>query len=145
MGKLESGVFPVNEIKITVEDDKKAFIPIANLETCSIAVETGVETWTAMENEGWQSALATAKSATVSFSGKRTIGDAGNDYIAGMLLKNGQEANTTIKMELPDGNVFSIPGVVSISDFVGGDSTAVAPLSFEIVSNGKPSYGKPTM
>lgn len=138
-----TGVFPVNELTIEVGTSKSAetwtYNTIADMETASISVETGVETWTPLENEGWQNALATAKACTVSMSGKRNIGDIGNDFIANKLLENGQNSNTSLKITFPDGSIFIMGCVVSISNFVGSDSTAVAPLEFDLISNGKPT------
>lgn len=144
MAKIDSGVFPVNDIKIEIGTTKLneewTYVTVADMETGSLSVDTGVETWTPMENEGWQNALATAKSATVTLEGKRHIGDAGNDHIAGMLLKNGQDCNSSLKMTFPNGDVFTMGCVIAVQDFMGGASTDVAPLSAELTSIGKPKY-----
>ena len=148
MAKITSGVFPVNEIKIEIGTKKTGetweYVTVADMENCSVSVDTGVETWTPMELEGWQRALATAKSAVISMGGKRNIGDAGNDFIAEALLKNGQDAYSSLKMTLPNGDTFTMDCVISITDFLGGDSTNVAPLAADFTSNGKPEYKKAT-
>ena len=46
--------------------------------------------------QGWTNRLVTGKSVTVSVSGKRNVGDPGNDYIEGIALKIGKECNTTL-------------------------------------------------
>ena len=38
-----------------------------------------VEEWTPMDTEGWGRRLTTGKMFTISSSGKRNIGDSGND------------------------------------------------------------------
>lgn len=143
MAKITSGVFPVNQIQIeigtTKTSDAWTYVTVADMESCSVSVDTGVETWIPMELEGWQRSLATSKSAVISLSGKRHVGDAGNDFIAGMLFKNGQEAYSNIKMTFPNGDVLTMDCVISITDFIGGDSTNVAPLGADFTSNGKPT------
>lgn len=144
-----SGVFPVNEVEFkidTASDTERSKTPsyatIADMESASIAIDTGVETWTPLETEGWQRALATAKSATISMSGKRNIGDTGNDYIAGKLLKNGQSCNSTYQITFPNGDTLEVPCVIQVKSLVGADSTNVAPLEFDLISDGKPTYTK---
>ena len=146
-----SGVFPVNEVgfKIDTSSDTErsetpSYATIADMESASIAIDTGVETWTPLETEGWQRALATAKSATISMSGKRNIGDTGNDYIAGKLLKNGQGCNSTYQITFPNGDKLEVPCVIQVKSLAGADSTNVAPLEFDLVSDGKPTYTKAT-
>ena len=73
-------------------------------------------------------------------SGKRNVGDPGNDYIAGLALKNGRDCDSKIKVTFPDGAVFTGDVVVSVSDYAGDDATAVNPLAFDLISNGKPTY-----
>lgn len=115
MSKFE-GVFPVNEVDFKVDtasDDARSETPtyktIADMESASFSIETGVETWNPLEAKGWQRALATSKSITISMSGKRNIGDTGNDYIAGKIFKNGQGCNTTYQITFPNGDVLEVP------------------------------------
>ena len=135
-----SGVFPVSDVDFQMATAKETFVPVADMETATVTIETGVETWTPLSEGGWQRALATAKSMKISMKGKRNVGDPGNDYIAGLAFKNGRDCDSAFKFTFPDGAVVSCPVVVSVTDFVGGDSTNVAPLAFDLVSNGKPTY-----
>ena len=73
-------------------------------------------------------------------SGKRNIGDTGNDYIAGKLLKNGQSCNSTYQITFPNGDTLEVPCVIQVKSLVGADSTNVAPLEFDLISDGKPTY-----
>ena len=144
MGKVNSGVFAVhnNVFKIGISgrestpDQKKV---IKNLETFSPSFDNGVEEWNAMDQEGWISRLMTGKGITISFTGKRTIGDEGNDYVAGLTFLNEQAANSVLDWEFPDGTIVSIPCVVNVTNNGGGDTTNVAPLEFDIMSDGKPT------
>lgn len=146
MAEVKTGVFPVNELDIQIDKSsvtsrskETSFVPVADLVTASIGVETGVETWNPFDQKGWQRALATAKALNISFSGKRNYGDEGNDYIASKWLKNGQECNSTLQIGFPDGSKVQIPCVIQVTS-KGGDSTNVAPLEFTIMSDGKPTY-----
>ena len=144
MGKVSAGVFAVhnNVFKIgtsgreSTSEQKKI---IKNLETFSPSFDNGVEEWNAMDQEGWISRLMTGKGITISFSGKRTIGDEGNDYVAGLTFLNEQAANSVLDWEFPDGTIISIPCVVNVTNNGGGDTTNVAPLEFDIMSDGKPT------
>ena len=144
MGKVSAGVFAVhnNVFKIgtsgreSTSEQKKV---IKNLETFSPSFDNGVEEWNAMDQEGWISRLMTGKGITISFTGKRTIGDEGNDYVAGLTFLNEQAANSVLDWEFPDGTIVSIPCVVNVTNNGGGDTTNVAPLEFDIMSDGKPT------
>lgn len=138
-----SGVFSVYGIKVEINTRKsgaETFKTIADMETMSFSIDTGVETWHSLSEDGWQRALATAKSYVASFNGKRNIGDEGNDYVAGLAFANGRDCDSTLKLTFPDGSVFTGPVVIQVKDFVGGDATNVAPLAFDCVSNGKPTF-----
>jgi len=138
-----SGVFPVYGIDIKVNTGTggaETYATIADMESMSLSIDAGVETWNSLTEDGWQRALVTAKSFTASFNGKRNIGDAGNDYIAGLALANGRDCDSTLKLTFPDGAVFTAPVVIQVKEFMGGDATNVAPLAFDAISNGKPTF-----
>ena len=83
----------------------------------------------------------TAKSLTLTITGKRNIGDTGNDFIAGKTFANGQSAQAPFKWTFPDGSTLEMANaVISVTNNNGGDATNVAPLEFEVQSNGKPNY-----
>lgn len=148
------GVFPVNEMDFRIDKSSETsrsaspvdsdYVTIADMESASISVDTGVETWNPLEAKGWQRALATAKSITISMSGKRNIGDPGNDYVASKLLKNGQACNTSYKITFPNGDTLVVPSVIQVKSVAGADSTNVAPLEVDLISDGKPEYTEAT-
>lgn len=88
----KEGVFPCYENQFHVGATKADKATIAECESFSVSIDNGVETWNSFTQEGWQSALQTAKAITISVSGKRCIGDTGNDLVAGKWLANGQDA-----------------------------------------------------
>ena len=144
MATVTTGVFPVNALKIEIGTSKTGetwtYAEIADMESANITVDTGVEEWNSITEGGWRKALATAKSLTMSMSGKRSLGDTGNDYVANMWNKNGQDCNSSCKITLPNEDTLVFDCVVQVTSFLGSDSTAVAPLEFELLSNGEPVY-----
>lgn len=144
MATVSSGVFPVNALKIEIGTSKAGetweYAEIAEMESASISIDTGVEEWNSIMNSGWRSALATAKALSMSMSGKRCLGDTGNDYVAGLWNKNGQDCYSSCKITLPNDDTLVFDCVVQVTSFLGSDATAVAPLEFELLSNGEPVY-----
>lgn len=148
----KTGVYPVYENQFQVNTGDAAtvgsdganisggtFKTVADMESFSVAFDNGVEEWKPFDQKGWARRLMTAKSVTISVSGKRNVGDAGNDYIGGLAFKNGRDAEADFQWTFPDGTkVVFLGAVLNVKDFGAGDSTAVAPLSFDAMSNGKP-------
>ena len=141
---IESGVYPCyeNQFKVNTSNDAtKVWSTIADMETFSVSIDNGVEEWVPFEQEGWTRRLMTAKSITISVNGKRNVGDTGNDAVATKFMTSGQDAQGDFQWTFPDGGVLEFDdAVVNITNMGAGDSTAVAPLEFEIMSNGKPTY-----
>lgn len=136
----KSGVYPVYENQFQVGADSSSLSDIADMESFSVSFDNGVEEWTPMNTEGWIRRLMTAKGMTISVSGKRNVGDAGNDYVAGKSFKNGRDAEGTFQWTFPDGTKVLIEGAVfNITALGAADSTNVAPLEFDVMSNGKPT------
>lgn len=140
-----TGVFPCyeNQFKVnTSASSTPSWSAIADCETFEVAFDNGVEEWTPFESEGWVRRLMTAKNVTITVTGKRNVGDTGNNFIAGLAFKNGREAEADIQWTFKDGTVVTFTGSpINVTALGSGDSTAVAPLEFEILSNGKPTIG----
>lgn len=134
-----SGVFPCYENQFKVKSGS-TYVTIADCETFEVAFDNNVEEWTPFESEGWVRRLMTGKGVTITVSGKRNIGDAGNNYIASLAFENGRDAEVDFQWTFPDGTVVEFTGApINVTALGSGDSTAVAPLEFEILSNGKPT------
>lgn len=138
-----TGVYPVYKNQFEINTDGRGsdgtFVTIADMESFSVSFDDNVEEWTPMDTEGWTRRLKTGKGMTISLSGKRNVGDAGNDYVAGLAWKSGQDCNSTLKWNFPNGDSVVIPCVINVTE-AGGDSTNVEPLAFECMSDGKPSF-----
>ena len=144
MNKISSGVYPCYENQFKCGATKETATTPSELESFSVSIDNGVEEWTPFTAEGWKSALQTAKGMTISVTGKRDIGNAGNDFVAGKAFVNGQAAYGYFCWTLPDGTTVEWDkAVYSVTNISAGDSTAVGPLEFDIISNGKPRITLP--
>lgn len=138
-----SGVYPCYEnqfqIDTSASGDTASMKNIADCESFSVSFDNGVEEWTPFDTEGWRRALMTGKGVTISVTAKRNVGDAGNDTVAGLAFKNGRNVEKDFQWTFPDGTAVKFTkAVINVTNVGSGDSTAVAPLEFEVMSNGKP-------
>ena len=139
------GVYPVFDLKFKIgtlgrESTATDMKEIKDMETFSPSVDGNVEEWTPMDTEGWVRRLMTGKGFAISLSGKRHVGDPGNDYVAGMAWKSGLDCSSKAEIEFPDGDKLAFDCIVNVSTPFGGDSTNVSGLELELQSNGKPTY-----
>ena len=141
-----TGVFPCyeNQFKIDITGGNGSTATnlksIADMESFSVSIDGNVEEWNPYDTEGWTRRLVTGKAITISVSGKRNVGDDGNDYVAGLATKTGAECSTTIVWTFPDGATLTMPCVINVSEWVAGDARSVAPLAFDAMSDGKPTF-----
>lgn len=142
------GVNPTNEVEFGVctagraeSDDPNTITTtiVKDAESLSIAIDGGIEEWNPMDQKGWVRRLMTSKSLTISLGGKRNYGDPGNDYVAKVAYENGQKCNTWFSIIFPNLDQLIVPCVVNVTS-LGGDSTAVEALEWEVQSDGKPTY-----
>lgn len=113
---------------------------IAECETFSVSIDNGVEEWHNFEDQGWVKRLMTAKGVTITVTAKRSVGDTGNDAVAALAWENGRDAERDFQWTFPDGTVIKFAdSVINVTNIGAGDSTAVAPLEFQVMSNGKPT------
>lgn len=145
MNKVTSGAFPVFDLIFKVgtkglastDEDMK---PIKDMTSFSLSIEGNTQKWNPLDVKGWGRALMTGKSLTISLNGKRNVGDPGNDYVASVAFKDGLECSTKAEVEFPDGSKLSFNCVLDIKEFLGGESQDVAPLSFDMIGDGKPEF-----
>lgn len=142
MSTAKTGVYPCyeNQFQIGTDNTETATTQIANCEEFSVSFDNGVEEWKPYEQGGWTSRLMTAKSVTISVKAKRTVGDAGNDAVAGLAFKSGRDVERPFQWTFPDGTKVLFPNsVISVTALGAGTSTNAAPLEFDVMSNGKPT------
>lgn len=144
MSNAQTGVYPCYENQFQIDTAAAgataAMKTIADCESFSVSFDNGVEEWTPFETEGWMRRLMTAKSVTISVSGKRNVGDDGNDAVAALAWLNGRSVEKNFQWTFPDGTVVIFSNaVINVTNIGAADSTNVAPLEFEVMSNGKPT------
>lgn len=137
-----SGVYPCYENQFQIDTGTSgtpAMTDIADCESFSVAFDNGVEEWYPFDTKGWRRALLTAKAVTISVKAKRNVGDAGNDAVAALTFKNGRDAEKDFQWTFPDGTTVKFSSaVINVTNAGSADSTNVAPLEFDVISNGKP-------
>ncbi len=138
MASKKTGVYPCYENQFQVGASKEALNNIADMENFSVSIDNEIQEWKPYDQEGWTRRLMTGKSVTITVSGKRNVGDAGNDYIAGLAFVNGTDANGVIQWTFPDGMKYIQPSVFSVTNIGAGETVNVGPLEFEAQSDGKP-------
>ncbi|WP_078379159.1 phage tail tube protein [Sutcliffiella halmapala] len=91
------------------------------------------------DGEGFSNEDVTGLKASLSVSGHRKLGDAAQDYIAGLVFKVGEGRKTQLKWEQPGGK--TITGSVTISNIktTGGDANTKGTFEFTATFNGKPT------
>ncbi len=138
MATVTVGQFAVSECEFSVKVGNE-YKSIADIEEVSLSVENNIETWYSIADGGWQNALLTAKALSGSFSGKRTLGDDGNDYLDGLRFNIGKAAEADFKIKFPNDAELTFTAIVGITDILGA-ATDVAPLSGDLTGKGKPTF-----
>ena len=145
MSAVTSGVYPVyqNQFKIgkrgSASTSPGDMVIIKDLETFSLSMDNNIEEWTPMDTEGWVRRMQTGKGFGISLNGKRSVGDEGNDYVAGLAFKTAQDVESKFEWIFPDGTKVAFDCIVNVSNVGSGDATNVGALEFEVLSNGKPT------
>lgn len=142
MATVTVGQYAVSECVVAVNTSNTStpiWSPIADLEELNLTIENNVETWHSIADGGWQNALLTAKALSGSFTGKRTLGDTGNDYIAGKRYAIGKAAEADFKVTFPNDATLEFTSVVGLTDILGA-ATNVAPLSGDLTGKGRPTF-----
>lgn len=70
---------------------------------------------------------------------KRNVGDAGNDYVADCAWKTGQDTYTNFEWTMPNGDKVTFHCVINVTA-LGGESTDVDALEFEVLSDGAVTF-----
>lgn len=145
MATFTTGVMPVYDLDFAIgikgessaDEDMKI---IADMDNFSMSITSDSQEWYPMDAKGWRRLLVTAKAITISLAGKRNYGDDGNDYVASLALKNGRDCCSKLKLTFPNGDRLEMNCVLKVTNWVGGASTDVQPLEFDLESDGEPVF-----
>lgn len=145
MANVSSGVFPVFDIEFKVgtkgiASEDADMVTVKDMESFSLAIDGNTVTWNPMDQKGWSRALMTGKKLTISLKGKRNVGDTGNDYVAGTAFKDGLDCSTKFAVDFPDGSSLTGNCVLDVKSVLGGESQDVAPLEYDMIVDGKPTF-----
>jgi hypothetical protein len=141
-----TGAFPVhnNTFKIGTKGrlsvEPTDFVVIKGLENFAPAIDSNIEEYYPMEEAGWIKRMLTGKALGIGFSGKRIYGDPGNDYVADMLMKTGQDCETILQWVFASGAKLDILCIINLTTPAGGDTINIDTLEFEVMSDGKPTF-----
>ena len=139
----KTGVYPVYENAFKINNRGRsgdALVTIAEMESFSVSIDGNTAEWSPLEAAGWMRRMVTGKSLTITLTGKRHVGDAGNDYLAGLAWRTGEDCNSQFEWTFPSGAKLKFDCVVNVTNPGGGESRDVAPLEVEILSDGKPTF-----
>ena len=123
-----------------LESQEEQMVMPADLENFAPTIDGTVEEWYAMDAKGWAKASMTGKKLGFSFKGKRSVGDPGNDYIAGLAWKFGQDVMTKFEWTMVSGAKLACDVVVNVTTPGGGDTTNIDTLEFEVTGYGAPVF-----
>jgi len=140
-----NGVFAVNDIEFEISRNGRnvggaSFVTVSGMESFAISFDNGVEQWNPIDARGWARRLVTAKSMTVSLSGKRVFGCAGNDFVAEAAYRSGGSLLTTLAVIFPNGDELRMDCVLNVTASGGGGASDIAVLEFDCLSDGRPVY-----
>lgn len=138
-------VYPVHNNKFRIgikglESTDEQMVMPKDLTNFAPSIDGTTDDWFAMDAEGWSKTAVVGKKLSFSFQGKRSVGDPGNDYIAGMALKMGQDAMSKFEWEMVSGAKLAFECVINVTTPGGGDTAALDSLEFEVICYGKPEY-----
>lgn len=139
----KTGVYPVyeNVFKINTKGRGEGELTsIAEMETFEVTIDGNTVEWSPLEAAGWMRRMVTGKSLTIKLTGKRHVGDEGNDYLAGLAWSTGADCNSQLEWTMPSGAKLKYDCVVNVTNPGGGESRDVAPLEVELLSDGKPTF-----
>ena len=119
--------------------DADLVVPL-DLENFAPSIDGTVEEWYSMDAKGWAKSSMTGKKLSFSFKGKRSVGDPGNDYIAGLAWKFGQDVMTKFEWTMVSGAKLACDVVVNVTTPGGGDTTNIDTLEFEVTGYGAPTF-----
>lgn len=138
-------VYPVHNNKFKfgingLESTEEQMVMPKDLENFAPTIDGTIEEWYAMDAEGWAKAANTGKKLSFAFTGKRSVGDEGNDYVAGLAWKMGDEVMTKFEWDMISGAKLACDAVINVTVPGGGDTTNIDKLEFEVICYGKPTF-----
>lgn len=130
-----SGAYPVHANMFKVKVNNR-YIAVKGLETFDVSFDSNIEEWNQHDNEGWVSSARTGMKWSITFSGKRIIGDTGNDFLASSIMKN---ILAEIQWIFPDGSALNQRMIVTTEE-CGGETVGVDIIKIKMTSTEVPAF-----
>ena len=113
---------------------------VKDVNSLDVKLKGETKTWNPLDQDGWQRTLMTGKSLTISHKGERNEGDTGNDMVAALADKMGDDCKLAYELDFPSGAKITGTVVVDISTLGGSNSTDVSALEWDAIFDGKPTF-----
>lgn len=137
MATMNTGVLPCFKNTFKVGATAETATMIADMETMSVEFTYKEMAWNPHETNGVTRRIVVLTDVKVTMSGKRNIGDTGNDYVANMAGQTGRDCEGYIEVLMPDGKLIKLENAVyQVKNIGTGAATDAAPLEAEVYSNG---------
>ncbi len=126
------------ELYIKKEDQ---YLGIANITSNENSNSGVIKDWKPAELKGATMHLKTANDEKISFQGKRTLGDPGNDELCSLLRVTGMAANRDFAYVAADGRVMLFNATVNLSKTdSSGEMDDINVIEGELLINGYPTF-----
>lgn len=133
---IKTGPIPCSYNKLFVGDTaENATIP-SDIETIDVELTYDEIEWKPHDTHGLSKIVYILTGCTVTYNGKRNIGDTGNDFVAHKGGKTLHECYGYCRVELADGRVFVMENAAYKNTKFGGATNDLAPMEGTIRSNG---------
>ena len=138
------------EIDTTPNGVSRTWAIVRGVENMAEALNEAVTQKQFYEDHGFARNYVTGMAAAYTCTGSRILGDPAQDYIFNPARKFGlmAERNTNFRLSRgeADGTVSQITGAITFANItdVGGATTDLSPVSFEVRLNGKPTIARIT-
>lgn len=125
------------------------YSPLAEgIDNVSIAWNDAVNQYQFLSQNGWGQSHVTGAAPIVTVSGRRILGDAAQDYIAGCKVAFDTQRDSSLRVSYVDASsgvdvtpIFTVPCTfVNIVDIGGGASTDDSVFSVDIHTKGQPRF-----
>ena len=134
------------EVDTTPELETEDFKEIKGMESLEFSFEDEVQTGFFLSDNGYGYSDVTAGRLTVSLTGKRVVGDDGQDFIVGLVGAWGNSRKSTLKLTNEETNeAFEIPSSIEIGTVLGGGAEELEEFEVTFHSDGEWTATSPTV
>ena len=116
-------------------------VEVADVEEWTMSIDGNMVEFSPYSAQGWTRSIITGKKFSIECKGKRSVGDPGNDFIAGIAWKDGLDCSTKVEVTFPNGDKLKLNAAVDVTNPGGGGASQdLSGLEFKFAGDGKPNY-----